>query len=158
MARIIFNEFVAADGGNVLVFKDEVRTSGTSRAIYVKEPYSVRDVLFITNDLTGFSDPTAGTVFIDDLSVFSPPVISFGPLSDLTRISFQRQSSMFLLLIARYLAMQRAKVARKQITVHKFASVASTPNPILGNYIIFRDGLSIFTPEIVAIFDEGLFL
>jgi len=147
-----FQEFEGISGANVVVFKDEVR-EGNTRRLCVKEPESSLGEGFLSDWPAAFSEWSTANTFIDDLGACRRATISFAPISDLSRVSPQQQSSWFLSLLARILQLRRPAVADGPKALHRYVTVVSGYDPTLGQYVIFKDGLAAFSREIVAVFD-----
>jgi len=57
------------------------------------------------------------------------------------------------MILARYLQLRRRVVVSQPKALHRYINVASSPDPLLGQYMIFRDGLAVFSRETIAVLD-----
>ena len=154
-----FKQFVAFDAGcgHMCEFLDEARTGGAVR-LAMAEPWMLRDAQPpggdpLDNQHGAYFEPYQNRVFIDEMASFHPQIVSFGPLSQVGRCTPQQQSSMFIPLLRRFLQVERKRVVAGPKALHRYVNVSRGANPLLGQYMIFRDGLAMFARETVSILD-----
>jgi hypothetical protein len=148
--RTSFAEFYGTSGGSVVVFMDEVRV-GDAKQRRIIDPMQTVDEVFMADWTQANYDALAGLLFFDDIGVYVRGLVTYGPLSQAARISPQQQSSWFLMILARYLQLRRKAVVSKPKALHRYVTVTVGHDPTLGQYVIFRDGLVVFSREIIFV-------